>query len=179
LIQIKLKPMLSKSHYLKLRKKPSRLNLVFILESPPVSGKYFYDPTGKTTEPLFAAMMKVIGENPATKKQGLTAFAEKGLFLIDATYKPVNHIKSKAKRNQAILSDLPELIKDLTLNLHDRGTPVILIKADICRLLKEPLKALGFNVINEDGIIPFPSNGWQPIFHQRLQDLFSKRKIRL
>lgn len=132
-----------KSRYHNLRKKPSPLKLVFILESPPVSGKYFYDPTGKTTEPLFAAMMKVIRENPA------------------------------------ILDDLPELIKDLNRNLPDRGIPVILIKANICRLLKKPLKARGFNVINEDEIIPFPSNGWQPIFHHRLQDLFSKRKIRL
>lgn len=166
-----------KSHYHNLRKKPSRLKLVFLLESPPASGKYFYDPDGKTTEPLFAAMMKAIGENPPTKEEGLAAFARKGLFLMDATYQPVNHIKNRTERDEAILADLPELIEDLNRNLPDRRVPLILVKANICRLLKGPIEAHGFNVINDE-IVPFPSNGWQPVFHHRLQELFSKRKIK-
>jgi hypothetical protein len=57
--------------------------------------------------------MRLIGENPATKHEGLTAFQGKGLFLMDATYQPVNKITSEGKRNQAILDALPELIADL------------------------------------------------------------------
>ena len=66
-----------KSHYIKLRAKyqSPKIKLTFVLESPPASGNYFYDPTGKTTEPLFSAMMKLIGHQPASKKDGLIAFA--------------------------------------------------------------------------------------------------------
>jgi hypothetical protein len=173
--------MLPKSHYYNLRTKyqPSCFELVFVLESPPASGKYFYDPDGKITEPLFAAMMKVIKENPTTKKEALTAFAEKGLFIIDATYEPVNHIKNENERDKAILAGLPELIVDLKNTLPNDRTPLILIKANICRLLRDRLQALDFNVINDDEIIPFPSHNHQSEFHQRLLNLFRKQKIRL
>jgi hypothetical protein len=33
-----------------------------LLESPPVSGDYFYDPIGRTTEQLFSSMMKLIDD---------------------------------------------------------------------------------------------------------------------
>jgi hypothetical protein len=54
----------SKSRYHKLRKKylPDRIKLIFLLESPPASGDYFYDPAGRTTEQLFSAMMKLPGK---------------------------------------------------------------------------------------------------------------------
>jgi len=31
---------------------------VIIAELPPISGKYFYNPKGEISEPLFAALMK-------------------------------------------------------------------------------------------------------------------------
>jgi hypothetical protein len=169
----------SRYHNLRNKCRPSRIKLVFLLESPPASGKYFYNPTGDTTEPLFAAMMRVIGENASTKKRGLTAFKDKGFFLMDAMYKPVNHIRTKRVRDQAILADLPELIKDLNRALPDRRTPIILVKANICRLLKERLQAYGFNIINDVEIIPFPSHNHQPEFHQRLRELFRKGEFNL
>lgn len=53
---------MNRDNYLQLRNRylPSKLNLLFILESPPVSGNYFYDETGKTTEPLFSTFMKFL-----------------------------------------------------------------------------------------------------------------------
>jgi hypothetical protein len=163
-----------KSHYHKLRSQyqPTHIKLVFLLESPLASGKYFYDPTGKRTEPLFSALMKVIGENPVTKHEGLTVFQAKGFFLVDATYQPVNHIKSDKERNQAIRDAFPELIDDLRRTLPDRRTPIVLVKANICRLLEARLKQEDFNVINEGTVIPFPSSGQQAKFHRAIQELF-------
>jgi hypothetical protein len=62
---------------------------VTIAESPPASGKYFYDPTGATSEWLFAALMKQIGFSPSNKEEGLREFQRRGWILIDATYEPV------------------------------------------------------------------------------------------
>ena len=61
---------MNKDYYLRLRKRylPSKLNLLFILESPPVSGKYFYDETGATTEPLFRGIMKLLNYKPTPIK---------------------------------------------------------------------------------------------------------------
>jgi hypothetical protein len=168
-----------KSHYLKLRAKyqPPKIKLIFVLESPPESGNYFYDPSGKTTEPLFSAMMKVIGESPATKKEGLTAFARKGFYLVDATYQPVNKIENDRQRNEAILSDLPELIQDLRNIIGNRRVKIILVKANICRFLEEPLKTAGFNVINNGTVIPFPSHNHQPNFHKNIKKVIEAVKI--
>ena len=104
--------LIDREYYIKLRNKhhPSNLKLIFLLESPPVSGKYFYDVTGKTTEPLFSAMMKFLSYSPTDKKDGLEHFKSNGFFLVDATYKQVNKLKGKIRcyqrfKNQPKSSD--------------------------------------------------------------------------
>lgn len=158
--------MSTKSYYLNLRQKylPEKTKLIFLLESPPVSGKYFYDPGGRTSEPLFAAMMKLINCQPVTKAEGLAEFARQHNVLVDATYSPVNHIKNEKRRNEEILRDLPALIDDLKKIIGRRRVKIILVKANICRMLEQPLKAVGINVINNGVIVPFPSNGQQSNF---------------
>ena len=105
---------MNRDYYLRLRKKyfPSKLNLLFILESPPVSGNYFYDETGKTTDPFFRAFMKLLSYSPTDKKDGLEYFKSNGYLIIDATYKQVNKLKGKI-RDYTILSDYNRLIGDI------------------------------------------------------------------
>src|SRR4051812_45254487 len=47
----------NRDYYLRLRREyqPKIIKLIIVAESPPASGKYFYDSTGSTKEPLFAA----------------------------------------------------------------------------------------------------------------------------
>jgi hypothetical protein len=65
-----------RSEYLSFRRKfePASVKLVIIAESPPANGTYFYNPTGKVTEWLFAALMKQLGSKPTTKEDGLREF---------------------------------------------------------------------------------------------------------
>jgi len=162
-----------KSYYQTLRDEhqPPKIKIIFVLESPPASGKHFYDPNGSVIEPLFSAMMKLIGHQQASKADGLAAFSKKGLFLVDAIYKPVNQIENDKKRNEAILSDLPKLIQDLKNTIGNHRVKIVLVKANICRLLEEPLKTAGFKVINNGAVIPFPSHGHQKKFHNIIQEL--------
>ena len=168
----------SKRHYLDLRVKyqPATIKLIFILESPPTSGNFFYEPSGKVTEPLFSAMMKIIGHKASSKEDGLAAFASKGFFLVDATYRPVNQIKNQKKRNQAILSDLPDLILDVKgiIESQQDEISIVLVKANICRLLEERLMAMGMNVINHNTVIPFPSHGHQKRFHENMREVLMR-----
>lgn len=48
---------MDKSDYIRLRDRftPKNPTVILILESPPASGLYFYNPDGKKTEPLFKA----------------------------------------------------------------------------------------------------------------------------
>ena len=173
-----LKTEMNKHYYINLRNKyhPRNLNLIFILESPPVSGKYFYDVTGKKIEPLFSGMMKLLGYIPADKKDGLEFFKKMGYLLIDATYKQVNKLKGKM-RNDTILADYKNLISDLKSINPNKNIPIILVKANICKILDKRLSEEGFNIANKGAVIPFPSHGQQKRFHSKALEILSELRL--
>jgi hypothetical protein len=166
---------MDREYYLKLRNRylPSNLKTIFVSESPPASGKYFYDENGSVGEPLFKAMMKLLRIEPATKKEGLSVFQNTGHLLVDATYRPVNKLKGKA-RNKAILEDYGVLREDLRNLCGDNYMKIILIKANICRLLESRLKADGYNVKNNGIVVPFPSSGQQNKFALKMKKLHER-----
>ena len=88
-----------RDEYLSMRRKfePTTVTLAIVAESPPVGGKYFYDPAGKVSEPLFNALMKQLGVKPKTKIDGLREFQSRGWVLVDATYEPVNALDKTDK----------------------------------------------------------------------------------
>lgn len=157
----------NRDYYIKLRAKyrPPRPKLVLIAESPPAGGRYFYDLSGKVTEPLLRAMMQdVLGISPSSKEEGLSEFAKAGYLLVDATYTPVNKSFTPKERDAKILEDYPLLLQDLNDLLPDKATKIMLIKANVCRLLDARLQADGYNVINRGIIVPFPAFGNQGKF---------------
>jgi hypothetical protein len=149
---------------------PDDPKIAFVLESPPKSGLYFYNPQGRVSEPLFSAMMKdVLETKPESKNAGLREFARQGCVLIDATYTPVNHDElSFRERNRRIMQDLPVLVEELRLYVRP-ATRVVLVKANICELLEPALIGQGFPVINRGVRIPFPSNGQQGKFRETVR----------
>lgn len=66
-------PARSPKQYLARRRsyEPDEIKLVVEAESPPGTWLYFYDPIGRTTEQLFAAIMRQLDYAPKTKDQGL------------------------------------------------------------------------------------------------------------
>lgn len=160
-----------RDYYLHLRAgyAPENIKLVVVAESPPASGKYFYDPTGSANEPLFAALMIQIRFRPSTKEAGLRHFQERGWVLVDATYQQVDKLAKDASqtRDEVIVGDYPLLLADLSNLLLDRTVPLVLIKANVCRILEPWLGRDGFNVINRGQLIYFPSTGQQKKFEQQ------------
>jgi hypothetical protein len=154
---------------------PAHPKLIFVLESPPKSGLYFYDPTGRVSEPLFSAMMTdVLGIKPATKEDGLKAFAARGCLLVDATYSPVNHDHlSPRERNALILQDFPLLKADLR-EYARVDTRIVIVKANVCDLLEARLTSAGFTVINKGKRIPFPSTGQQGKFRVLIAEVLGE-----
>jgi hypothetical protein len=157
----------TRSEYLFFRRKfePPCVKLVIVAESPPVSGKYFYNPEGTVSESLFAALMLQLRFAPTTKENGLREFQKRGWVLVDATYEPVN-IPGK-DRDRVISRDFHLLRDDLAAMLPDRSTPIVLVKANVCRLLERRLTDDGFNVLNRGLVVYFPSTGRQKDFQRQ------------
>jgi hypothetical protein len=159
------------------RYEPENITLVVIAESPPASGRYFYNPAGRSSEPLFAAMMGQLGLSPTTKKDGLLKFQQCGWVLVDATYEPVNEF-TPSNRDRSIDRDYPLLRDDLARLTPDRLAPLVLIKANVCRLLEPKLVQDGFNVVNRGIVIPFPSTGQQKRFREKFSLIMKSAGIR-
>src|SRR5215510_11356807 len=77
-------------HALRRTFEPQMAKLLIVAESPPASGKYFHDPTGVVTAPLFAALMRQLKCLQTSKEEGLRAFQASGWVLVDATYSLVS-----------------------------------------------------------------------------------------
>ena len=156
-----------KEYYLRKRAEytPDKLRLIIVAESPPASGKYFYDTDGRKSEPLFSALMSsVLNFDPSDKNAGLTEFMNRGCILFDATYEPVDKGLTPKRREEVILRDYPKLRKDLLDLTPNKEVPLLLIKANVCRLLDGRLCADGFKTVNAGVVVPFPSSGQQKKF---------------
>lgn len=165
--------MRARDEYLRLRRafEPEPIHLVIVGESPPVSGLYFYDPNGLVSEPLFSALMKRLGFVPSTRAEGLAELQPRGWLLVDATYQPVNLLSPK-ERDAVIEADYPLLRNDLRSLLGEPSSaPIIVIKANVCRLVEPRLARDGFTVLNRGSVVYFPSHGQQGRFHQQFQAL--------
>lgn len=157
-------------YYAALRKEwtPAKPKLIVIAESPPESGKYFYDDSGKPTEPLFLALMEsLVGRRKfATKKRGLQAFRDGGFLLLDATYTPVDGIDDDKERDRMIALGIPRLKEYLAAADPTRNAPLLLVKANVCRIVKAALQQEGYRILNGEAVVPFPSNGNQGKFRE-------------
>jgi len=168
----------SRNEYLSLRRRyePESIKLVIVAESPPASGRYFYDPDGRRTEPLFAALMKQLNYPPDTKESGIREIQRRGWVLVDATYDPIND-RNNRKREKAIIRDYPLLRNDLKSLKLDSKTPIILIKANVCRALEPRLISDGFNVINGGKVVYFPASGRQSEFRRQFRAIFNSAEV--
>ena len=152
---------------------PDELRLIIIAESPPKSGLYFYDPSGKPSEPLFSALIESIVKipRPATKDDGLKAFRDAGCLLLDATYTPVDGM-SPVERDRVITCDLESLCGQLDEVDPAKRVPILLVKVNVCKLLELPLVKRGHTVMNNGRAVEFPSTGNQGKFRTSVAEIF-------
>lgn len=96
----------------------------------------------------------------------MRALQGKGWILVDATYQPVNAL-SPSERDAIIRRDYPTLREDIKQLSGDQTTPLLLLKAIVCRILEPLLLEDGFNVLNRGDVVYFPSTGNQSKFHMQ------------
>ena len=156
----------SKNYYHRLKSEwmLEQISLVWLFESPPVSGKYFYDDSDRTTETLFSNLMKLYGWEPTTKAQGLSLFRDAGLVLWDGTYTQVNHATRK-DRMKIIAADYPELKATIPRK------PIVIGAVTVLDAIGDRLVSDGYEVINNGVRLPFPGFGQQGKFHHLAPDI--------
>ena len=145
------------NEFIRLRKqyRPKDIKICFVFESPPAHGGYFYDPSGRVTELLFRSLVNTLfGKNFNNKDEGLRHFQNKGFYLVNPIYTPINKISDKTA-DQMILENYEVFKKDL-IKEGLKETPLILVKSNIWKLLKDRLTDDGFKVLNREVMIPFP-----------------------
>lgn len=142
---------------------PDEVKLLLLFESPPASGRYFYDPEGRMTEPLYGAIMNLFGWTPETKAQGLALMRESGCLLLDATYQHVNGMP-KRQRRDIMRTEYPLLRERLP------DAPILIGMVGVLDAVKELLLKDGYEVLNGDLRIPFPANGQQRKFYEMARE---------
>src|SRR5713226_389413 len=100
--------------------KPRRVNILFIAESPPSSGGFFY--FGKTIgkDHLFRETMKALELWPRNepmprgvdKRSMLQRFQSMGFYLLDTCTFPVDKLGPRNRR-EVILRQIPRLVNDV------------------------------------------------------------------
>ena len=159
-----------RSEYLFLRRKfePPSVKLVIVAESPPSSGKYFYNPEGTASEPL-AALMLQLRFAPTSKESGLRESSKKGVGSGRRDVRAGERRRQGSRR--VVTRDYHLLRDDLAAMLPDRSIPIALVKENICRLLERRLTKDGFNVLNRGHVIYFPSTERQKDFQRQFSEI--------
>ena len=156
--------------------RPSRVEVLWIAESPPSSQGflYFEKTTGK--DHLFRETMKAVGIWPESwtmhkgmdKRPYLSQFESKGYFLIDTCELPVDQL-DKARRRQEVRKGASRITREVRA-LDPKN--ILIVKANVFGPVRDELErsGLGGRILNKQPI-PFPSHGWQSKYRSQVRHL--------
>ncbi len=154
---------------------PVRVRVLFVAESPPNSGSFFYFRRTNGRDNLFRETMRALGfwkvGVPMRKdmdKTGLLGeFRSRGFYLIDVCGTPVDKLPPTLRSKRVVqgLEPLLEQVRRL------RPRRVLVVKVSIYDKVKAALAAAGFagRLVNRRPIV-FPSHGNQEKYRRQLRN---------
>ena len=153
------------------------IKFLLVGESPPEDGGYFYFEEAAGRGNLFRETMKALkipcGKLPkgADKIPQLKEFQLRGFFLVDVSYRPVNKLHV-GEKNRVLKDQIRRIVNDIK-SLQPEN--IIIVKTDLFAPVRLALEEAGFGerILNKKPI-PFPSNGWQATYRQRLSECIDK-----
>lgn len=114
----------AKRERLRRRYRPAHIRLLFVGESPPASGRFFYCRNSGLYRAMRDAFRRI--DSSVTDKTFLDIFQNSGCFLIDACADPVDRLDPSSRRAKCLTSE-PALSR--RIRRLDPGAVVILVKA--------------------------------------------------
>lgn len=159
--------------------KPPNIRVLFIAESPPSSGGYFYAETTIGKDHLFRETMRSLKFWPSRrpmrkgcdKRSMLNEFRSLGFFLIDTCEFPVDKLRPTERRISTLRGalTLPGRVGALC---PDR---ILIVKKTVFKPALQALSETDFagRVLNTEAL-PFPSHGNQKKYRTMLRRLLKK-----
>ena len=146
--------------------KPDRTRLLFVGESPPASGGFFYDKSTMTTytAQAFEKAYNITFPNTANF---LSFFKGKGCYLDDISTTPVDNLHGK-DRKEVILNALDGFTN--RLNVYNPEVIIVILKR-IGQYVKSSVQEAGIE--SPVYVLPFPGMGWQNIYKRQLIEILN------
>lgn len=138
--------------------RPARIKVLFVGESAPAGGAFFYKQTGQVHGQFHQALAPRIGDSPTF----VEAFKQAGFYLDDLVLEPVNKLSGSKKKalHAANIQSLAERLKTY------RAPLVVAFMKGIATPVSAAVAASG--VPCRLNIIPFPGNGRQAEFRSAM-----------
>ncbi len=144
--------------------RPRRIKTLFVGESAPNSGKFFYFGNTGMHHYMEAVVQSVLGHSD----DFLATFKSYGWYLDDLVLKPVNHL-THSERKAACLaaqSKLASRIKEY------RPEAIVCLLARIEKFVESAKTIIGSKA--EFYSVPFPGNGHQKRFRAEMKNILPK-----
>jgi hypothetical protein len=138
--------------------RPAKIKVLFIGESAPAGGAFFYKQTGQIHSQFRQALAPHIGDSPSF----VAAFRQSGFYLDDLVLEPVNWL-SRSERQAIHAASIDSLAK----RLRDYEAPIVVaFMKGIAAPVKAAIAASGTSCHFE--VVPFPGNGRQGEFRSAM-----------
>lgn len=149
---------------LRARYRPAKIKVLFVGESAPAGGVFFYKETGQVHGQFRKALAPHIGDNPTF----VEAFKQAGFYLDDLVLEPVNWLSPSERQAMHTAS-----IASLAERLKDYKAPRVVA---FMRRIEAPVKAaiMASGVPCDLHVTPFPGNGRQGEFQLAMRAILSR-----
>lgn len=144
--------------------RPRRITTLFVAESPPASGTFFYYGNGHLGRYLQRAIEDVMPGDGGF----LERFKSYGWYLDDLVPTPVNHLTSR-ERTATHLGAAPDLQRRIA---EYRPLAIVCLLKSISVIVRIAATGAGFD--GQFFEVPYPGNGQQRRFHQQMMEIIPK-----
>lgn len=142
--------------------RPKKVSLLFVGESPPASGRFFYDKSHMTTF-TSRAFERAFDVQFSSTAEFLEFFKSKGCFLDDVSHDPVDKLGNRERQNA-----LQQCIEPFSRRLRDEHPDIIVVVLKkISDLVSEAVTNAGLQAPIH--VLPFPGNGHQNKYIKSLE----------
>jgi hypothetical protein len=157
---------------LRLSYKPAKLRWLFIGESPPANGTFFYKADSKLSRYTQQAFSIAFEREFADGKEFLDSFKAQGCYLIDLCDRPVNNLPG-IEREQQRKRCAASLVERIAQHSPEA---IIVVMQGIAKYVQPAIGQAGLDDL-PFYVVPFPAMGNQKRYVERLVAIFRELKV--
>ena len=151
--------------------RPERTRLLFVGESPPASGRFFYFGAGIVFASTQRAFAKAFRTSFASPEEFFCLFQRTGCYLDDVSHKPVDDL-ARFERKRAIDGCIDTFAQRLR-DMKPEAIVIILKKIETAVATAASLADIPHERLT---VLPFPGNGHQKRYVDQLVAFLEQRK---